>query len=89
LNVPVPKDLLLEDSLVKLLENQVAFQLLLEQRFNQEDPNLLNFKNCLSNSRIESDYEIKDPSEALWFLVKGGYCFIALSHLPPYPAPQL
>jgi len=64
----VAQDVLLEELLVVLLENEVAFEFLLEDRLNEEDPNLFYANYCLSNPCIILDNGIEEFAESFWLL---------------------
>ena len=54
------QDVLFEELLVVLLENEVAFEFLLEYRLNKEDPNLLYANYCLSHPCVILDNGIEE-----------------------------
>ena len=68
MKVSVAQDVLLEELLVVLLENEVAFEFLLEDGFNEEDPNLFYANHCLSDPCIILDNGIEEFAESFRLL---------------------
>jgi hypothetical protein len=64
----VAQDVLFEELLVVLLENEVAFEFLLEDRLNEEDPDLFYANYCLSNPSIILDDGIEEFAKSFWLL---------------------
>ena len=62
------QDVLFEELLVVLLENKVAFEFLLEDGFDEEDPNFFYANYCLSNPCIVLDNGIKEFAESFRLL---------------------
>ena len=83
------QDVLFEEFLVVLLENKVAFELLLEDGFNEEDPNLFYANYCLSNPCIVLDNGIEEFAESFRLLWKRNHDLVVFADFGPYLASEV
>ena len=83
------QNVLFEELLVVLLENEVSFEFLLEDRLNEEDPNLFYANNCLSYPCIILDNGIEEFAESFWLLWKRNHDLVIFADFGPYLASKV